>query len=45
MENLLHTSNWTEALALYGGSFCVGGMFAGIVFGLDHLANTAGLKK
>ena len=45
MHNLIHVSTWIEATALYGGAFCIGAMFCGIVFGLDHLANKHGLNE
>lgn len=38
-HNLLTITSFWEGLALYGGAFSVGALFAGIVFGLDRLSN------
>ena len=38
VQPLLHASSWEAALALYGGGFFIGALFAGIAFGLDGLA-------
>ena len=38
-QNLFTITSFWEGLALYGGAFSVGALFAGIVFGLDRLSN------
>ena len=38
MEPLLFISSWQQGLAVYGGAFSVGALFAGIVLGLTHLS-------
>ena len=40
MEPLFHITSWQQGLAMYGGAFSVGALFAGIVVGLDSLANS-----
>ncbi|QNJ25908.1 putative membrane protein [Synechococcus sp. SYN20] len=39
MEPLFTITSWSQGLALYGGAFAVGALFAGIAIGLDTLSN------
>ena len=39
MNPLFDINSWQQGLAMYGGAFSVGALFAGIVVGLDSLNN------
>lgn len=39
MGNLITVTSWQMGLAIYGGGFLIGALFAGIVIALDALAN------
>ena len=40
MDPLITITSWQHGLAVYGGAFSVGALFAGIVVGLDSLNNS-----